>query len=83
MEPRSLTAEFLLLAFNDASGKPLIDSTKLKAAVAGAEIAHDRKPRDAVGRIGGASAWKNRAGNFKGSADLPRATRARGLRGGR
>ena len=109
MTTRPLTAEFLLLAFDDASGKALIDSTKLKAAVAGAaivdltldgalrltepgdpefkpgrlvrttrhvsdpplaevaEISHNRKPKDAVGRIGGASAWKNRAGNLKDS----------------
>jgi hypothetical protein len=107
MRPRPLLAEFLLLAHGGADGKALIDSTRLKAAVAGAaivdltldgslrltepgdpefkpgrlvrttrhvsdpllaevaDIVHDRKPKDAVGRIGGASAWKNRAGTLK------------------
>ncbi|SDO91247.1 Golgi phosphoprotein 3 (GPP34) [Pedococcus dokdonensis] len=107
MTPQPLTAEFLLLAHSDEDGKALIDSTKLKAAVAGAaivdltldgalrltepgdpefkpgrlvrttrhvsdpllaqvvEMSHDRKPKDAVGRIGGASAWRNRAGEIK------------------
>ncbi|NYG08597.1 hypothetical protein BJ986_003084 [Phycicoccus badiiscoriae] len=109
MTTRPLTAEFLLLALDDESGRPLVDSTKLKAAVAGAaivdltfdgvlrltepgdpeykpgrlvratktvavadprlaevaELAHNRKPKDAVGRIGGMSAWKDRAGGLK------------------
>jgi hypothetical protein len=107
MTPRPLTAELLLLAFGDVDGRPLIDSTRLKAAVAGAAIvdltldgalrltqpgdpefrpgrlvrttrpvpdpllaevarlSHDRKPKDAVGRIGGANAWKDRAGSLK------------------
>lgn len=104
---RPLTVEFLLLALGDETGKPLVDSTKLKAAVAGAaivdltldgalrltekgdpefkagrlvrtgqtvpdgrldevaELSHNRKPRDAVSRIGGMSAWKDRAGGLK------------------
>ena len=107
MTRRPLTAEFLLLALGDEDGRPRIDSTKLKAAVAGAAIvdlaldgalrlsepgdpehkpgrlvrttrhvadpllaevarlSHDRKPKDAVGRIGGVSAWKDRAGSLK------------------
>ena len=107
MTPRPLTVEFLLLALGDESGKPLVDSTKLRAAVAGAaivdltfdgalrltekgdpdfkrgrlvrttlsvadprlaevaELSHNRTPRDAVGRIGGMSAWKDRAGGLK------------------
>jgi hypothetical protein len=107
MTPRPLTVEFLLLALGDVSGKPLVDSVKLKAAVAGAaivdltfdgalrltergdpefkpgrlvrttqtvadprlaevaELSHNRKPRDAVGRVGGMSAWKDRAGDLK------------------
>ena len=114
MTRRPLTAEFLLLALGDEDGRPRIDSTKLKAAVAGAaivdltldgalrlteagdpehkpgrlvrttrhvadprlaevaELSHRRKPKDAVGRIGGASAWKDRAGGIKDAvlADL-------------
>ncbi len=35
---RTLTEEFLLLAYDDVSGKPLIDSTKLNAAVAAAVL---------------------------------------------
>ena len=35
---RSLTAELLLLALDDATGKPLVDGTRLKAAVAGAAV---------------------------------------------
>ncbi len=107
MTPRPLTVEFLLLALGDDSGKPLVDSTKLRAAVAGAaivdltfdgalrltepgdpefkagrlvrtgqtvtdarlaevaDLSHNRKPKDAVGRIGGMSAWKDRAGGLK------------------
>ncbi len=107
MTPRPLTVEFILLALGDDSGKPLVDSIKLKAAVAGAAIvdltfdgalrltergdpefkpgrlvrtgrlvtdarlaevaeqSHNRKPKDAVGRIGGMSAWRDRAGGFK------------------
>ena len=107
MTRRPLTAEFLLLALRDQDGKPRIDSTKLKAAVAGsaiveltldgalrltepgdpefrpgrlvrttrlvsdphlaevAERSHNRKPKEAVSRIGGASAWKDRAGSLK------------------
>lgn len=115
MTTRPLTAEFLLLALGDDSGRPLVDSTKLKAAVAGAaivdltfdgvlrltepgdpeykpgrlvrtttsladktladphraevaELAHNRKPKDAVGRIGGMGAWKDRAGGLKDAA---------------
>lgn len=104
---RSLTAEFLLLALDDAGGKALIDGIKMKAGVAGAvlidlaldgavrlatsadtdvkagrlvrtaqavadprlaeiaDLAHGRKPKDFVSRVGGASAWKNRAGAVK------------------
>ena len=104
---RPLTVEVLLLALGDVNGKPLIDSTSLKALVAGAaivdltfdgamrltekddpefkpgrlvrtaqtvseprlaevaELSHDRKPRDAVARIGGVSAWKDRAGGLQ------------------
>jgi hypothetical protein len=107
MTQRPLTAEFLLLALGDENGRPRVDSTRLKAAVAGAAIvelaldgalrltepgdpehkpgrlvrttrqvtdplldevarlSHDRKPKDAVGRIGGVNAWKNRAGTLK------------------
>lgn len=109
MTQRPLIVEFLLLALDDATGKPLVDSTRLKAAVAGAaivdltfdgalrltaagdprfrpgrlvrtsqpvadplraevvDLVHDRKPKDAVARIGGASAWKDRAGGLKES----------------
>lgn len=71
---RPLTVEVLLLALGDANGKPLVDSTSLKALVAGAaivdlaevaDLSHDRKPRDAVARIGGVSAWKDRAGGLQ------------------
>ena len=104
---RPLTVELLLLALGDDSGKPLIDSVKLKAAVAGAaivdltvegtlrlteegdpefkagrlvrttqtvadgrltevaDLSHNRKPQDAVSRICGMSAWKDRAGGLK------------------
>lgn len=107
MTKRPLTAEFLLLALGDEDGRPRVDSTKLKAAIAGsaiveltldgalrltepgdpehrpgrlvrttrhvgdpllaevARLSHDRKPKDAVGRIGGVSAWKDRAGSLK------------------
>ena len=109
MTRRSLTAEFLLLALGDQDGRPRVDSTRLKAAVAGAAIvdltlegalrltepgdaehkpgrlvrttrhvsdpllaevarlSHGRKPKDAVGRIGGVNAWKDRAGSLKDS----------------
>lgn len=104
---RTLAEEYLLLALDDTKGKPLLDSTKLHAAIAGAavtdltlagalevaqedgevksgrfrrtgnatptdplmaeilDLAHDRKPKDAIGRIGGASAWRNRASSLK------------------
>lgn len=107
MTHRPLTVEFLLLALGDDSGKPLVDSTKLRAGVAGAAIvdltldgalrltergdpgfkpgrlvrtgrlvtdarlaevaeqSHDRKPKDAIGRIGGLNAWKDRAVGLK------------------
>lgn len=108
MTTRSLAEEFLLLALDDSTGKPLVDSTKMKAAIAGATLveltmtgalrltghdeaefkegrlvrtgqgeptdpllrevlatAHDRTPKSAVSRIGGASAWRNRAGDLK------------------
>ena len=107
MTQRPLTAEFLLLALGDENGRPRVDSTRLKAAVAGAAIvelaldgalrltepgdpehklgrlvrttrqvsdplldevarlSHDPKPKDAVGRIGGVNAWRNRAGTLK------------------
>lgn len=99
----SLPAELLLLVLDDASGKPMVDSTKLKAAMAGATVvelaldgvlrlagpgdevrpgrlvrtgatvddplleeiaglAHGRRPKDVVSRVGGATAWKDRAG---------------------
>jgi Golgi phosphoprotein 3 (GPP34) len=111
---RSLTAELLLVALDDATGKPLVDGTRLKAAVAGAavvdltltgglrltgkgdpeagpgrlvrttqvvadprldevaRVVHGRKPKDAVGKVGGASAWRDRAGDIKDAvlADL-------------
>jgi hypothetical protein len=111
---RSLTAELLLLALDDATGKPLVDATRLRAAVAGAavvdltltgalrltrpgdtqarpgrlvrttqhvsdprldevaRVVDGRKPKDAVGKVGGATAWKDRAGNIKDAvlADL-------------
>lgn len=114
MTRRPLTAELLLLAMGDQDGRPRVDSTRLKAAVAGAaivqltldgalrltaagdpefkpgrlvrtttnvsdpllaevaELSHNRKPKDAVGRIGGAGAWKDRAGGLKDAvlADL-------------
>jgi hypothetical protein len=35
---RTLAEEYLLLALDDSSGKPLVDSTKLHAAIAGAAV---------------------------------------------
>ncbi|GAA3224337.1 GOLPH3/VPS74 family protein [Actinocorallia longicatena] len=103
----TLAEELLLLILRDDTGKPMVDGTRLNAALAGAAIveltldgalrltgeddpshprgrlvatgtpasdprlshllavAEGRRPKDAVSRIGGASDWRNRAGNLK------------------
>jgi hypothetical protein len=102
---RSLAEEYLLLTLDPGSGRPTVDSTRLRAAVAGAavaqltldgalaldrpddkrarlrrtgtaeppgtlwrevlEVADGLRPQDAISRLGGASAWKDRAGRLR------------------
>jgi Golgi phosphoprotein 3 GPP34 len=102
---RSLAEEYLLLTLDPDTGRSTVDSTRLRAAVAGAAVAQltldgalaldrpndkratlrrtgtaepggallqevlgiadGRRPKDAVSRLGGASAWKDRAGRLR------------------
>ncbi|MBM6399739.1 GOLPH3/VPS74 family protein [Phycicoccus sonneratiae] len=101
----SLTEELVLLTLDPHSGRPALDSVRMKAAVAGAAVAQltldgalaldgpdpkrarlrrtgtaaptdpllsdaleqadGRRPKDAVSRLGGAGAWRDRAGALR------------------
>ncbi|QKE84682.1 GPP34 family phosphoprotein [Arthrobacter sp. NEB 688] len=100
----SLTDELLLLVLDPASGRPALDSTRLRAVVAGTtvaglvldgalaldgtdkkarlrrtgtaepteprlrevlELAEGRRPKDVVSKLGGAGAWRDRAGALR------------------
>ncbi|GIL34350.1 GPP34 family phosphoprotein [Phycicoccus sp. DTK01] len=100
----SLTDELLLLVLDPASGRPAIDSTRLRAVVGGAtvaglvldgalaldgtdkrarlrqtgtavpteprlrevlDLAEGRRPKDVVSKLGGAGAWRDRAGALR------------------
>lgn len=101
----SLTEELLLLTLDQRSGRPALDSVRMKAAVAGAAVAEltldgalaldgpdgrrarlrrtgtaepsdpllrevlavadGRRPQDAVSKLGGADAWRDRAGALR------------------
>lgn len=106
----TLAEEFLLLVFDDDRGKPMIDGTKMDAAVAGAaiveltldgalglsekgrlvrtgrtpadprlaelvEVVDGRKPKDAVSKVSGVAAWRNRSRGLRAAllADLAEA----------